>query len=247
VHYTMGGITTDAQCATRIDGLYAAGECASVGLHGANRLGSNSLSELLVFGRVAGEQAAQRAQQQSLMPESAWTDAIVSWESRLSHWMSGSSTESVSALREQMTLAMEQGCGIYRDAEGLQHCLDTLLSLRARFRGLRTHDRSRVFNTELLQLIELDNGLDLATALCSGALARKESRGAHQRLESDMSQRNDAKFLQHSLAIYQADELPQIHWQSVDTHQLAPGERVYGQAGASTADPINTGPEGSAS
>jgi len=247
VHYTMGGITTDAQCATDIGGLYAAGECASVGLHGANCLGSNSLSELLVFGRVAGEQAARHSEQKSLIAESSCTPAISSWEARLDHWMSGTATESVSAVREEMTQAMEQGCGIFRNEQGLQQCLDTLVSLRARFRDLRTHDRGRVFNTELLQLIELDHGLDLAMALCSGALARKESRGAHQRLEPDMQQRNDEEFLQHSLAVYQADELPRINWQSVDTRQLAPGERVYGGAGASATDPSSTDNRGSAS
>jgi len=103
-------------------------------------------------------------------------------------------------------------------------------------------DRSRVFNSELLQLIELDSGLDLAMAMCSGALARKESRGAHQRLESDMRQRNDSDFLQHSLAIYQQDELPQIHWQAVDTNKLPPGERVYGES-----DRSSNNPQGSAS
>jgi fumarate reductase flavoprotein subunit len=241
-HYTMGGITTDVHCDTTIGGLYAAGECASVGLHGANRLGSNSLSEILVFGRVAGEQAAQRAEQQPLIAESSWTQPVKAWETRLSHLLSGQTTESVSAVREDMTRAMELGCGIFRDADALQHCLDTLVSLRARFQQLRVRDRSRVFNSELLQLIELDSGLDLAMAMCSGALARKESRGAHQRLESDMRQRNDSDFLQHSLAIYRQDELPQIHWQAVDTSKLPPGERVYGKS-----DRSSNNPQGSAS
>lgn len=244
VHYTMGGITTDSQCATTIDGLYAAGECASVGLHGANRLGSNSLSELLVFGRLAGEQAAQRAQTHTWPAASAAQQPAQAWTARLSHWLSGVSSESASGVRTEMTTAMEQGCGIFRAAEGLQQCLDTLLALRARFEGLRVHNRSRVFNTELLQLVELDGGLDLAIALCSGALARKESRGAHQRLEADMQQRNDQDFLRHTLASFQPGALPDIHWQAVDTHRLPPGERVYGQAAQSAGQPRQ--PQGSA-
>ena len=134
-----------------------------------------------------------------------------------------------------MTLAMEQGCGIYRTGEGLLHCQQQLQALQLRYQQLKVTDRSKVFNVELLQYLELGFGLDVALAICSAALARTESRGAHQRLDSGMTARNDAQFLCHSQARYQTNALPHISWQAVQISTLPPAQRSYGEAGANSA------------
>lgn len=129
-----------------------------------------------------------------------------------------------------MTMAMEQGCGIYRDAAGMQQCLDTLQALKQRYQQLKVGDRSKVFNYELLQHYELGFGLDVAEAMCASALARRESRGAHQRLDAGMNSRNDSDYLQHSLASYQADGTARISYQQVNITKSAPAARLYGAA-----------------
>lgn len=230
VHYTMGGILTDQQCQTSIQGLYAVGECASVGLHGANRLGSNSLSELLVFGRVAGEAAASYAQQHSLQPASALNAQCQQQQQKLQRLFGTAQQDSVAGLRRNMTQAMEQGCGIYRTAEGMQHCLDTLHQLKQRYQQLPVSDHSKVFNNELIQHYELGFGLDIAQAICSSALARQESRGAHQRLDAGMTTRDDQHYLKHTLAHYQLSVAPQISYQAVTITHSPPAERLYGAA-----------------
>lgn len=230
VHYTMGGILTDQQCQTSIQGLYALGECASVGLHGANRLGSNSLSELLVFGRVAGEAAASYAQQHSLQPASALNAQCQQQQQKLQRLFGTAQQDSVAGLRRNMTQAMEQGCGIYRTTEGMQHCLDTLHQLKQRYQQLPVSDHSKIFNSELIQHYELGFGLDIAQAICSSALARQESRGAHQRLDVGMTTRDDQQYLKHTLAHYQLSAAPQISYQAVTITRSPPAERLYGAA-----------------
>ncbi|MEE2023319.1 fumarate reductase (quinol) flavoprotein subunit [Alkalimonas mucilaginosa] len=229
VHYTMGGILTDANCATSIAGLYAVGECASIGLHGANRLGSNSLTELLVFGKVAGREAARVASE----PHPAATDALISKlteqaVSPLKRLHSGNGTERWHELRQQLAESMEQGCGIYRCEAGLQQTLSTLGQLQHRYQQLRLGDTGKAFNTERLHALELGFGLDVAEAMCQAALERKESRGAHQRQEPGLTNRNDQDFLRHSLAFYQAGSGARIEWQTVDTSLSPPAERRYG-------------------
>jgi fumarate reductase flavoprotein subunit len=228
VHYTMGGIATDINCQTTLPGLYAVGECASVGLHGANRLGSNSLSELLVFGRVAGEQAAHYASQCPPADSKALSVQSEMSQRWLNRRFGTNTTDSVAKLRHDMTLTMEQGCGIYRTGEGLLHCQQQLQALQQRYQQLKVTDRSKVFNSELLQYLELGFGLDVALAICSAAMARTESRGAHQRLDSGMTARNDAEFLCHSQLYYKANSLPHLSWQAVQISSLPPAQRSYG-------------------
>ncbi len=237
VHYTMGGIATDINCQTSLQGLYAVGECASVGLHGANRLGSNSLTELLVFGRVAGEQAAQNALGQTPeVSQSLLTQQYQLQLRQLSDCLGSRSNDSVVSVRQAMTLTMEHGCGIYRDAAGLQQCQQQLTALTQRYQKLNVGDSSKVFNTELAQYLELGFSLDVAQAICAAALARTESRGAHQRLDAGMTTRNDSGFLQHSLAYYRADSAPLLSWQNVTITRLPPAERHYGGSAAQPAD-----------
>ncbi|WP_290785110.1 fumarate reductase (quinol) flavoprotein subunit [Halomonas sp.] len=231
VHYTMGGIETDANCETRIKGLYAAGECASVGLHGANRLGSNSLSELLVFGRLAGEEASQRAATAAFADSVALEQQAQAQQARIAQLYDAEGAENWVELKRELVLTMETGCGIYREAAGMQATLDTIRDLQARYRNIRLQDKSRAYNTELMQCLELGCGLDIAEATCLGALERRESRGAHKRLEEGLQQRDDVNYLKHSQVFFNAEGPAQLRWQDVDTHLSAPAERAYGDAG----------------
>ena len=231
-HYTMGGIETDGQCETRIKGLFAVGECSSVGLHGANRLGSNSLAELVVFGRMAGEQAALRAAQVTDFGNAAALDAQVQdIENRLSALMQQEGDESWAAIRDEMGLAMEEGCGIYRTTELMQKTIDKLAELKERFKRVKINDTSSVFNTDLLCTIELGHGLEVAECMAHSAFNRRESRGAHQRLDEGCTERDDVNFLKHTLAFYQPDSAPRLEYGDVKITTLPPAKRVYGSAG----------------
>ncbi|MCC5882934.1 MAG: fumarate reductase (quinol) flavoprotein subunit [Halomonas sp.] len=231
VHYTMGGIETGAECETRIKGLFAAGECASVGLHGANRLGSNSLTELLVFGRLAGERASRVAAEHDFVDARPGQEQARRQQAALATLCEGSSEENWVALKHELIQAMENGCGIYRTEAGMQDALDNVRKLRERYRHIRVNDKSSIYNTELLECIELGFGLDIAEATCLGALERRESRGAHQRLDEGMQKRDDLHCLKHSQVFYRGDASAELQWQDVDVSISAPAERVYGEAG----------------
>ena len=231
VHYTMGGIQVDGRCAAPLAGLYAAGECASVGIHGANRLGSNSLAELGVFGKVAGEEAARFAREHPGRATNLDSQANAVEKRVRAMVTQDGGTERIATLRKEMATTMEQGCGIYRTADAMQATCDKLAELKYRFARIRLTDTSSVFNTEWLAAIELGYQLDVALAMAHSALLRKESRGAHQRLDGFTS-RDDVNFLKHSIATYRPDGVPSIGYQDVKITRLPPGIRAYGAAGA---------------
>lgn len=183
VHYTMGGIESNQTCETRIKGLFAVGECSSVGLHGANRLGSNSLAELVVFGKVAGEHAARWALESGPANSSVLEAQGRDVETRLSNLMTQEGNENWSKIRDEMGLSMEESCGIYRTPDLMQKTIDKLAELKERFKRVKITDNASVFNTDLLYTIELGYGLDVAECMAHSAINRKESRGAHQRLD----------------------------------------------------------------
>jgi len=231
VHYTMGGITADGKTASTLPGLYSVGECSSVGIHGANRLGSNSLTELLVFGKVAGVEAAAYAKS---VPH-ANTDKLVKLaeETRrqaMSLVARKDGTERIATLRREMARSMEDGCGIYRTASTMQATCDKLLELKQRYAKVRIDDHSKAWNTEWLLTIELGYLLDVAQAIVHSALNRRESRGSHQRLDG-FEQRDDVNFLKHSLAYYQGADAPRIEYGPVKITTSKPGTRAYGAAG----------------
>jgi fumarate reductase flavoprotein subunit len=229
VHYTMGGIATNARCETPLAGLYAAGECASVGIHGANRLGSNSLVEIVVFGRAAGESAAEYAR--SARPVRELLNIAETSAARFASMLNTERGERIAKLRDEMRDAMENGVGIYRDAPGIQGACSKLAELRERYRrGVKLDDPSRAFNTEWLSAIELGFMLEVAEAMAHSALARRESRGAHQRLDG-FETRDDANFLKHTLAHHVAGGAPRIEHQPVTITRSAPRTRHYGGAG----------------
>ena len=230
VHYTMGGIMADGMTASPLPGLYSAGECSSIGIHGANRLGSNSLTELRVFGKVAGLEAA-RYVNATPHGDAASVGALAeaSAARALELLTRPRATERIATLRREMAKSMEDGCGIYRTAATLQSTCNRLAELKQRYQRVGLDDHSRPWNTEWLLAIELGYLLDVAQAMAHSALERRESRGCHQRLDG-FEQRDDAGFLRHSLAFYRADDVPRIDYGPVKITRSQPGTRVYGAA-----------------
>jgi fumarate reductase flavoprotein subunit len=228
VHYMMGGISTDIHGATPLPGLYAAGEAACVSINGANRLGSNSLTEILVFGARAGKAAAAFAAEQGEPNPSILAQAHDEQrrlEEKFLRKTGG--RERIATLRAEMHEAMEESAGIYRTGATLEKAVEKLQSLQERFHNLTLDDRSYTFNTELTAALELSYMLDGAEAIVQSALKRRESRGSHQR--TDYPKRDDKEFLGHSLAYRAVDGPPRIEYLPVTITRWPPGQRVYGR------------------
>ncbi|MFQ5926420.1 MAG: fumarate reductase (quinol) flavoprotein subunit [Terriglobia bacterium] len=229
VHYMMGGIHTDIAGATPLAGLYAAGEVACVSINGANRLGSNSLTECLVFGARAGRAAAAfAAEQKQTNPAAALLAQARDEERRLqdNFLRKTGGKERIATLRTEMQETMEESAGIYRDAARLQQASERLRRLQERSRDLALDDRSFTFNTELTAALELGFMLDVAETIVASALARRESRGSHQR--TDHPQRDDTHFLAHSLASCTPTGPPRTDYLPVTITRWPPGKRIYG-------------------
>ena len=228
IHYMMGGVSTDINAATPIGGLFAAGEVACVSINGANRLGSNSLPELLVFGARAGKAAAEYASSHTDTTAAALAQGKDEY-ARLTKDFGArrGGKERIATLREEMQKTMEQSAGIYRTRDSLARAVETLRGLQQRFEGVVIEDQSRTFNTERIAALELSCMLDVAEAMVNSALRREESRGAHQR--TDFPKRDDAKFLKHSIAYRQDDGSCRVDYAPVTITKLPPGERVYGK------------------
>ena len=224
VHYMMGGVDTDIEGATPRDGLFAAGETACVTINGANRLGSNSLTECLVFGARAGRAAAAFARQ-APEPNVASLRAQAEAEGgRIERLRGKSGGEKIAHIRRDMNQAMESGCGVFREESAMKACVETIADLKKRYADLGLEDGSKVFNTELVQALELGNMLDAAEAVANAALLRKESRGAHTR--TDFETRNDTDFLKHTLVRF-SPEGPRIEYSPVTLTRWQPEERKY--------------------
>ena len=225
-HYEMGGVDADISGATPMKGLYAAGECANVGLNGANRLGSNSLPECLVFGAAAGRAAAEQVGSLAAVGANP-IDAMLKDETKRVEGAfldKTSGDERIAEIREDMQHSMDEGAGVFRTKEGLTELTRRLDTFRERFGRIKIDDSSRVFNTELTAAIELDFMLDCAAAVAHSALAREESRGAHAR--RDFPERNDEKFLKHTIA-YHTDAGPRLEYRDVKLGKFEPKARTY--------------------
>jgi fumarate reductase flavoprotein subunit len=230
VHYMMGGIHTDIDGATPLAGLYAAGEAACVSINGANRLGSNSLPELLVFGARAGRAAATYASsRQGTGPGPSVVAQAKDEQRRLETAFrpKGRTGDRLATIRDDMQKAMEDGAGIYRSGDSLQRAADTLRALQHRYADVAIDDDSLTFNTERIAALELSFMLDVAEAIVNAALGREESRGAHQRI--DFTARDDRRYLAHSLAYRNPDGSCRIESHPVTITRWPPGERVYGR------------------
>jgi len=226
VHYMMGGISTDIDAKTALKGLYAAGETACVSLNGANRLGSNSLTELLVFGNRAGRSAATYASAASA-PASAKIEALAADEQKRldrEFLKKDGGKEKIATIRQEMQKTMEEGAGIYRDEQSMEKTCNTLRSLRERFKNIIVEDRDSTFNTEVMNALELDYMLDVAETVANSALKRRESRGSHTR--TDFPKRDDANFLKHTVA-YRTPDGPRIEYLPVTITRWQPEERKY--------------------
>jgi fumarate reductase flavoprotein subunit len=228
VHYMMGGVHTDINAATPLAGLFAAGEVACVSINGANRLGSNSLTELLVFGARAGKAAAAFASE-AKEPSSLIAAQAIDEERRLEREFLNKigGRERIATIRDEMQKTMESGAGIYRSGESLASAAENLGKLQDRFRQTAISDHSHTFNTELVAALELSFMLDVAESIVHCALNRRESRGAHQR--TDFQKRDDEKYLAHSLIYRNEDGSSRLEYLPVTITRWPPAERVYGK------------------
>jgi succinate dehydrogenase / fumarate reductase flavoprotein subunit len=222
-HYSMGGIRANINTETPIAGLYAAGECSCLSLHGANRLGTNSTSECLVFGAVSGEHAAKYALKAGFheFPQ----EKLAAEEKRVFNQILGSEgTEKVAAIRETMKHVMNEKAWIYRRGDELETGLKEIRQLKQRFKNIKVEDKSRPFNTGMLNALQLDFMLDLAEVTMVCALPRAESRGAHSR--TDYPNRDDQNWLKHTLA-YCTKDGPRLEYAPVTVNRWPPVARTY--------------------
>jgi fumarate reductase flavoprotein subunit len=226
-HYMMGGVDADVSGATPLPGLYAAGECANVGLNGANRLGSNSLPECLVFGAAAGRAAAQYARDQKAATANPISALVRDEERRVEKTFldAYSGDQRVGEIREDLQRAMDWGVGVFRTHDALEQVVEELAVLRRRFARVRLDDHSRTFNTELVSALELDFLLDGAETIVQSALARRESRGSHAR--RDFPERDDDRYLAHTLAYHRPGQQPRLEYRPVRITQWVPQARTY--------------------
>ena len=222
MHYQMGGIKTDVTGATPVPGLYAAGECACVSVHGGNRLGANSLLETVTFGRRAGDAAATYVKQQtSIINNGPWAENA---ERRLAGLLERPMRRRSAAVRLQMGQIMDRNVSVFRDKAGLEEALETVRGLRAAYPEVGVQNKGKVYNTDLFAVLELDYMLDLAEVICAAALFRTESRGAHFR--TDYPQRDDANWLKHTL-VYREEAAPRVETLPVTITRWQPQQRSY--------------------
>lgn len=222
-HYTMGGIHVDINGTTPVKGLWAAGEAACVSIHGANRLGTNSTAECLVYGRLTGQQAAEYAMSKQAA-ESMPAEQVDESERRIHEILKRETGESVYPIREELRETMEKHVGIFRDHDGLVNAIKKIRELKEKLKGVRVSDKSRAFNTDLISTLEVDYMLDIAEIAALCAHARIESRGAHARL--DYPVRDDQNWLKHSMA-YFTKEGPRLDYIPPRITKWTPVERKY--------------------
>lgn len=227
-HYAMGGIPTNIKAEvlrdndTVVPGLYAAGECACVSVHGANRLGTNSLLDINVFGKRAGIYAVEYAKDAKFVDVPA--DAVAETVKLIEHMRNARGTEKIAVIRKELQDTMDKNAQVYRTEESLNEALDKIKELRARYENIQVQDRGLRFNTDLLEAIELGFLLDLAEVLAFTSRERRESRGGHFR--EDYETRNDEKFMVHSMAYKKGDQID-LGWKPVVITNYPPMERKY--------------------
>lgn len=221
-HYSMGGIKADVDGRTNIKGLFAAGESACVSVHGANRLGGNSLLEAVVFGRRVGSSASKYAEDNGLED---WVDgSLADIAFDIASILDRTEGESYPKIRNELQLMMNSHAGVYRNSEKLTKAKKIIEELKVRYENIYVQDKGKVFNTDLLEALEVGNLLDLAAAIVEGALAREECRGAHWRI--DYPGRNDEKWMKHTVA-GKTDEGLKLNYSDVSFTKYEPTERKY--------------------
>lgn len=227
-HYAMGGIPTNIKAevlrdnSTVVPGLYAAGECACVSVHGANRLGTNSLLDINVFGKRAGQYAVEYAKDADFVDVPS--DAVRETVELIEKMRKANGSEKIAVIRKELQDTMDKNAQVYRTEESLNEALDKIKELRQRYEKIHVQDRGVRFNTDLLEAIELGFLLDLAEVLAYTARERRESRGGHFR--EDFEERNDEKFMVHSMAYKNGDDI-KVDWKPVTITNYPPMERKY--------------------
>jgi succinate dehydrogenase / fumarate reductase flavoprotein subunit len=224
-HYCMGGIHTDIYGATPVEGVWAAGETQCSSLHGANRLGSNSTAECLVWGKITGERAAQHAQKQASLPALP-EQRVKEEEKRVFEVVGGGDgSEDVFVLRGELQKTMDKKVGVFRNGPDMEEALGKVRELRERMRHVKVTDTCRIYNTNLVSVLETLNLIDLAESVVMGGLARTESRGAHSR--TDFTTRDDENWCKHTLIHYADGKEPRLEYAPVDISMWLPVERKY--------------------
>src|ERR671931_2251904 len=222
-HYHMGGVDTDLDGRTELEGLYAAGECACVSVHGANRLGGNALMETITYGKRAGRHAAEWALANTTVevPHSTEADA----ERELKRLLDRAQGERPWKIRDELAQTMHENFGVFRREDQMEQQGELIGSLRERYAGVVVEDKGQIFNNDLTQALELGFLLDLADCMIVAGLARKESRGAHAR-PHDFPDRDDENYMRHTLVTW-VDGRPQLDWKPVTVTKWQPQERTY--------------------
>ena len=229
-HYSMGGIPTNINCQVRknpdelVEGFYAAGECSCVSVHGANRLGANSVLEALFFGRHAGENMVKALDEGIELRPASTEDAKTMLE-EMHTLKTSNGMESVPKLREELQIGMTADAGVFRSKESLERQIKLIDDLLVRFKNIRIDDKSKTFNTDLQEAIELGHMLEFSKFIVVGALNREESRGGHYR--EDFPTRDDEKFLKHTYAYMDKDYNISLDWGDVVLGKFEPKERTY--------------------
>jgi succinate dehydrogenase / fumarate reductase flavoprotein subunit len=224
-HYSMGGIPTNVDGETQLHGLLAAGECACVSVHGANRLGGNSLLETLVFGKRAGEKASEQVDKETGIPDEAvFQNHLRVFQSGLKNIFERKKEESTYLIRDEMKALMSSQVGIFRNEPALLSAKEKIKELKKRFLKIGLKQRDLAFNNEFIQYWELEGMLQVAETIVEGALVRKESRGSHFR--ADYPDRDDEHWLRHTLA-FKTTEGVKLDYKKVTITSYPPRERTY--------------------
>jgi len=223
-HYSMGGIEADIDGRTKVENVWAAGEVACHSMHGANRLGCNSTAECLVWGGITGSEIARYLGQGARLNAAPEHQAREEERRIFDGLLQQNGTENPAPIRRELRALMDRHAGVYRNGESMREGLDKIAELRRRFRNIRIQDKSRIYNSNLIQALETENMLELAEVLLFAGLARQESRGAHSR--TDFLKRDDEKFLAHSM-VYYTGGTPRLEYKPVTITTWKPVERKY--------------------
>ena len=225
-HYSMGGIDVIdyRNCSTAINGIFAAGEASCISIHGANRLGGNSLADIMVFGKFAGKGASECARQRQLSSEEKILQAVEEWRKRFDTVVARSQGPTVASIRDRLAAVMWNKVGIFRNEADMQQAIAEIDSLIKEYQDCVVGDTSKLYNTAFVNYVEIGNLLTIAKAVAIGAISRKESRGAH--LRDDYPQRDDQNFLQHTIVVLENSEY-KLSYRPVVVTKYQPAERRY--------------------
>jgi len=224
-HYIMGGIDTDIDGATKMKGLYAAGECACVSMHGANRLGGNSLLDTIVYGARAGKKASEYVKDKEKGPKAkVLEEALKREESKIAQLKKGSGEENPYKIKNELSEVMVDKIGIFRNEQGMTKGLDKIKEYKEKAKKLRPAFNGKRYNYDIIGFYDMKGSLEMAEAMAFGALTRKESRGSHYR--TDIKKRDDVNWLKHTLA-YFTETGPRLDYSPVKITKYKPEERKY--------------------